>query len=102
MKKSGSDVKTTSMMNKKNTKEIIPLKIILDTDCEIRATNFYGTTKTGRSYVAPQIVFTRATGQQMHFDISFPISQLDQIINSLKTIRDENDKYFDFFIKKFD
>ena len=34
-------------MNKKNAKEIIPLKIILDNDSEIRATNFYGTTKTG-------------------------------------------------------
>ena len=83
------------MINKKNTKEIIPLKILIDTDNEIRATNFYGTTKTGRSYVAPQLVFIKATGRQKMVDISFPISMLDQIINSLQTIRSENDEYFE-------
>jgi len=36
------------MKNKENEKEIIPIKIELDTDTEIRATNFYGTTKTGK------------------------------------------------------
>ena len=38
------------MKNKENEKEIIPIKIELDTDTEIRATNFYGTTKTGKKY----------------------------------------------------
>ena len=39
--KNSRDVKTISMMDKKLTKEITPVKIILDTDNEIRATNFY-------------------------------------------------------------
>ena len=51
-------------MEKKDTKEITPIKIILDTDNEIRATNFYGTTKTGKTYTAPQIVIMRAIAKQ--------------------------------------
>ena len=95
IKKNGNDVKTISMLNNKKAKKITPLQIILDDDSEIRATNFHGTTKTGRSYVAPQLVFVRAIGKQKSIDISFPIHQLQQIIDSLTTIRNENDEYFD-------
>ena len=93
IKQSGSDVKTISMLNSKTSKEITPLKIILDCDSEIRATNFHGTTKTGRTYITPQVVFVRATGRQRSVDISFPIHQLEQLIDSLTKIRDENDAY---------
>ena len=77
------------------SKQITPLKILLDDDSEIRATNFHGTTKTGRNYISPQIVFIRATGRQRSIDISFPIHQLQQIIDGLQTIKNENDEYFD-------
>ena len=95
IKKNGNDVKTISMLNNKKAKEITPLQIILDDDSEIRATNFHGTTKTGKSYVAPQLVFVRAIGKQKSIDISFPIHQLQQILDSLSTIKNENDEYFD-------
>ena len=52
------------MKNKENEKEIIPIKIELDTDTEIRAIKFYGTTKTGKKYITPQLVFVRAVGCQ--------------------------------------
>ena len=95
IKRSGSDVKTISMLNSKTSKEITPLKIILDCDSEIRATNFHGTTQTGRTYITPQVVFVRATGRQRSVDISFPIHQLQQLIDSLTKIRNENDAYFE-------
>ena len=95
IKKNGNDVKTISMLNNKKAKEITPLQIILDDDSEIRATNFHGTTKNGRSYVAPRLVFVRAIGKQKSIDISFPIHQLQQILDSLSTIKNENDEYFD-------
>ena len=95
IKRSGSDVKTISMLNSKTSKEITPLKMILDCDSEIRATNFHGTTKTGRTYITPQVVFVRATGRQRSVDISFPIHQLQQLIDSLTKIRNENDAYFE-------
>ena len=82
-------------MNSETSKEITPLKIILECDSEIRATNFHGTTKTGRTYITPQVVFVRATGRQRSVDISFPIHQLQQIIDSLTKIRNENDAYFE-------
>ena len=95
IKRSGSDVKTISMLNSKTSKEITPLKIILDCDSEIRATNFHGTTKTGRTYITPQVVFVRATGRQRSVDISFRIHQFQQLIDSLTKIRNENDAYFE-------
>ena len=95
IKGSGDDVKTINMLNSKMSKQITPLKILLDDDSEIRATNFHGTTKTGRSYISPQIVFIRATGRQRSIDISFPIHQLQQIIDGLQRIKNENDEYFD-------
>ena len=95
IKRSGSDVKTISMLNSKTSKEITPLKIILDCDSEIGATNFHGTTKTGRTYITPQVVFVRATGRQRSVDISFPIHQLQQLIDSLTKIRNENDASFE-------
>lgn len=95
IKGSGDDVKTINMLNSKMSKQIIPLKILLDDDSEIRATNFHGTTKTGRTYISPQIVFLRATKRQRSIDISFPIHQLIQIIDGLQRIKNENDEYFD-------
>ena len=95
VKGSGDDVKTINMLNSKMSKQLTPLKIILDNDSEIRATNFHGTTKTGRTYISPQIVFVRATGRQKSIDISFPIHQLQPIIYSLVRIKNENDEYFD-------
>ena len=83
------------MLNCKMSKEITPLNIILDCDSEIRATNFHGTTKTGRTYITPQIVFVRATGRQRSVDMSFPIHQLQQLIDSLTKIRNENDAYLE-------
>ena len=95
IKRSGSDVKTISMLNSKTSKEITPLKIILDCDSEIRATNIHGAMKTGRTYITPHVVFVRATGRQKSVDISFPIHQLQQLIDSLTKIRNENDAYFE-------
>ena len=95
IKSSGDDVKTINMTSSKMSKQIVPLKILLDADSEIRATNFHGTTKTGKTYMAPQVVFVRATGRQRSIDISFPMNQLQQIIESLTTIKNENDDYFD-------
>ena len=93
--KESRNVKTISMMDRKLAKEIIPIKIILDTDNEIRATNFYGTSKSGKSYIAPQLVFMKATGKQKSVDISVAFNQIDQIITSLQKIREENNQYFD-------
>ena len=95
IKNSGDDVKTINMVNSKMSKQVLPLKILIDDDSEIRATNFHGTTKTGKTYISPQVVFVRATGRQKSIDISFPIHQLQQIIDSLQTIKNENDDYFE-------
>ena len=94
---SEEDVKIINMKSSKMSKEIVPLKILLDADSEIRATNFHGTTKTGKTYMTPQVVFVRATGRQRSIDISFPMNQLQQIIESLTTIKNENEDYFDEF-----
>ena len=94
---SEEDVKIINMKSSKMSKEIVPLQILLDADSEIRATNFHGTTKTGKTYMTPQVVFVRATGRQRSIDISFPMNQLQQIIESLTTIKNENDDYFDEF-----
>ena len=83
------------MKNKENEKEIIPIKIELDTDTEIRACNFYGTTKTWKKYITPQLVFVRAVGCHKSIDISFNIKQLGQILESLSRIRSENEDYFE-------
>ena len=90
IKGSQDDVKTINMLNLKMSKQITPLKILLDDDSEIRATNFHGQTKTGRTYISPQIVFVRATGRQRSIDISFPIHQIHQIIDALIRIKNEN------------
>ena len=97
IKNSGSDVKTINMTSSKMSKQIVPLKILLDADSEIRATNFHGTTNTGKTYMAPQVVFVRATGRQRSIDLRFPMNQPQQIIESLTTIKNENDDYFDEF-----
>ena len=94
---SEEDVKIINMKSSKMSKEIVPLQILLDADSEIRATNFHGTTKTGKTYMTPQVVFVRATGRQRSIDISFPMNQLQQIIESLTTIKNENEDYFDEF-----
>ena len=67
------DVKTINMLESKMSKQITPLKMLLDDDSEIHATNFHGTAKTGRNCISPQIVFVGATGRQRSIDISFPI-----------------------------
>ena len=82
-------------MFRQTKKQIKPLKIILDSDSEVRATNFHGTSKGGRTYMTPQFVFIRATGKEKSVDISFPIEQLKTIIEALATIQNENDEYFD-------
>ena len=82
-------------MFRQTKKQIKPLKIILDSDSEVRATNFHGTSKGGRTYMTPQLVFIRATGKEKSVDISFPIEQLKTIIEALATIQNENDEYFD-------
>ena len=95
IKNNGTDVKTISMTNSKSSKEIIPLKIILDADSEIRSTNFHGTTKTGKPYITSQLDICRATGKDKGIDISFPLHQIQPIIDSLTTIKTENNDYFE-------
>merc|ERR1712148_34096 len=95
IKGSQDDVKTINMLNLKMSKQITPLKILLNDDSEIRATNFHGQTKTGRTYISPQIVFVRATDRQRSIDISFPIPHIHPIIGALIQIKNENDQYFD-------
>ena len=95
IKSSGNNVKTINLTSSKMSKQIVPLKILLDADSEIRATNFHGTTKTGKTYMTPQVVFVRATGRQRSIDISFPMNQLQEIIESLTTIKNQNQVYFD-------
>ena len=93
-KSSKHDVKIINMF-RQTKKQIKPLKIILDSDSEVRATNFHGTSKGGRTYMTPQLVFIRATGKEKSVDISFPTEQLKTIIEALATIQNENDEYFD-------
>ena len=95
IKGSQDDIKTIDMLNSKMSMQITPLKILLDDDSEIRTINFLGQTKTGRTYISPQIVFVRATGRQRSIDISFPVHQIQQIIDALVRIKNENDQYFD-------
>ena len=97
IKGSQDDVKTINMFNAKMSKQITPPKIQLGDDSEIHATNMHRTTKTGKTYISPQIVFVRAIGRQRSIDISFPIHQLQQIIDGLQRIKNENDEYFDEF-----
>ena len=95
IKGSGDDVKTINMLNSKIAKQITPLKILLDVDSEIRSSNILGTTKTGSTYISPQIVLVRVAGGQRSIDISFPIHQIQPIIDSLLRIVNEIDQYFD-------
>ena len=89
------EVKTLSMLDNTREKEIIPMKIILDTEREIRATNFHGTSRAGKSYIVPQIVFMKYIGKQNFVDVSFPFHQIPDILTSLTKINDENKEYFD-------
>ena len=95
IKGSQDDVKTINMLNSKMSKQITPLKILLDDDSEIRATNSHGQNKTGRTYISPQFVVVRATGRQRSIDIGFPIQQIHHITNTLIRIKNENDQCFD-------
>ena len=83
------------MKNKEIEREITPIKIEIDTGTEIRACNFYGTSKTGKKYITPQLVFVRAVGCQKSIDISFNIKQISNIIKSLSRIRRENEDYLE-------
>ena len=95
IKGSQDDVKTINMLNSKVSKHITPLKILLDDDSEIRATDFHGQNKRERTYISPQIVFVTATGRQRSIDITFLIPHIQQIIDALLRIKKENDQYFD-------
>ena len=95
IKGSGDDVKTINMLNSKMSRQITPLQILLGDDSEISATNFHGTTKTGRTHISPQIVFWNATGRERSIGIRFPIHQLQHITDSLQRIKNENEQYFD-------
>ena len=79
VKGSGDDVKTINMLNSKMSKQLTPLKIILDNDSEIRATNFHGTTKTGRTYISPHIVFVRATEDKNASTTAFQYTNFNQL-----------------------
>ena len=83
------------MKNKEIEREIIPIKIEIDTDTEIRACNFHGTSKTVKIYIPPQLVFVRAVGCQKSIDISFNIKHMPNIIESLSRILSENEDYFE-------
>ena len=52
---SGDEVKTINM-SKQSTKQINPLKILIDNESEVRATNFHGTSKNSRTYISPQVI----------------------------------------------
>ena len=64
---SGDEVKTINM-SKQSTKQINPLKILIDNESEVRATNFHGTSKNGRTYISPQVIFVRATAKKISGD----------------------------------
>ena len=83
------------MKNKEIEREIIPIKIEIDTDTEIRAYNFHGASKIGKKYITPQLVFVRAVGCQKSIDISFNIQKIPNIVESLSRIRSENEDYFE-------
>ena len=91
---SGDEVKTINM-SKQSTKQINPLKILIDNESEVRATNFHGTSKNGRTYISPQVIFVRATAKEKYLEISFPFLQLQTIIDALLKIKNENEEYFD-------
>ena len=71
------------------------LKILIDNESEVRATNFHGTSKNGRTYISPQVIFVRATAKEKYLEISFPFLQLQTIIDALLKIKNENEEYFD-------
>ena len=89
----GDEVKTINM-SKQSTKQINPLKILIDNESEVRATNFHGTSKNGRTYISPQVIFVRATAKEKYLEISFPFLQLQTIIDALLKIKNENEEYF--------
>ena len=101
MEKQEEESVETLNMTKQSAKQINPLKVLIDHDTDVRATNFHGTSKNGRSYVQPQICFVRATGMDnktgkgKNIDISFPFHNIQTIIDSLTAIRDKNEEYFD-------
>ena len=71
---SGDEVKTINM-SKQSTKQINPLKILIDNESEVRATNFHGTQKF-RDLNFPQVVFVRVPAKEKNMDISFPALQV--------------------------
>ena len=85
------DVKTINLIQQ-TIKQIKPLKIIRNSDTEVRTTNFHGTSRGGRTYISPRLVFVRATGKEKSVDISFQIHQLKAIIETLTTIINENEE----------
>ena len=78
------------------TNKIRPIKLLLDNHYEVRATNFHGTSITGRCYTSPNVIFMRTNGKDKSTDIRFPYSQLLNIIDALTIfkIENENDEIF--------
>ena len=91
---SGDEVKTINI-SKQITKQINPLKILIDNESEVRATNFHGTSKNGGNYISPQVIFVRATAKEKYLEISFAFLHLQTIIEALIKIKNENEEYFD-------
>ena len=60
---SGDEVKTINMSNQ-STKQINPLEILIDNKSDVRATDSHGTSKNGRTYISPQVVFIRVTANE--------------------------------------
>merc|ERR1712163_17824 len=79
---SGDEVKTINM-SKQSTKQINPLKILIDNESEVRATDFRGTSKNGRTYISPQVIFVRANTTEKYLEISFQFLQLQTTIDAL-------------------
>ena len=75
IQESAGKVKTINRLYFKVSKQITSLKMLLDDESGIHATNFNGTIKTGMTYISPQIVFVRATGRQRIIDISVSMHQ---------------------------
>ena len=55
-----NNIKTISLIEERDQKEITPMKILVSEEEEIRATNFCGISKpTNKPYIIPQIVFLK-------------------------------------------
>ena len=91
-----NNIKTISLIEERNQKEILPMKILVSEEEEIRATNFCGINKvTNKSYIIPQIVFLKNLPKGKSIDISMNFNKIEKIITSLQTIKSQNNDYFE-------